>query len=215
MTPSVEGDLCVHHCRQFVLLQTHCFYKGAAVRPVHMSSLWKPCHASNKNGILKKREKNGILDHLVWWAIALSYICIILLNGQDDKKTGGVCGSGPRLTGLPLVPTMQGGTCPPHPGIWWFYFTSGGRRPREVRTLPAITALDADSGPGAQGPAQPAWRVAVRPRRPGPQIWASCHLPCGADATFSPFCLFHPYISVSEASCAVRDLTVPFFAVKM
>lgn len=104
------------------------------------------------------------------WAITLSCICILLLNGQDDKKIG-VCGSGPWLAGLPLVPTMQEGL-PPPPGILMILLNKWGKEAQEVRTLPAITALDADSG--LWGPAQPA-RLVAAARHPGPQIWASGH----------------------------------------
>ena len=40
----------------------------------------------------------------------------------------------------------------------------------------------------------------MRPWHPGPQIWASGHLPCGVDTTFSPFCSSYPHIGISEAS---------------
>ena len=33
-------------------------------------------------------NRNNILNYLVCWLIVLSYICILLLNGKDDKREG-------------------------------------------------------------------------------------------------------------------------------
>lgn len=105
------------------------------------------------------------------------------------------------------------GDSPPTPRHLIILLYKWGKEPGEVRTLPAIAALDADSGPRALHSQLGEWQ-----RGPGTQALRS-----GLPVTFpvvrmppSPLSAhFTPHIGVSEASCAVRDLAVPFFAVKM